>query len=112
MAITSLLHFQYLRSRLSHQETFSVRGTAAFNSARLVIASTIARRYSADDRTSLIGLLSWAATAATCAARSSVRNWPSSNASALRARIGVGATAPRTIRDRKSVGEGEGVERG
>src|SRR5262249_62106117 len=85
---------QYFRSRLSHQETFSVRGAAAFNSARLVIASTIARRYSADDRTSLIGLLSLAATAANFPASFLVRGWSCVKGLGFGGSIGVVALGP------------------
>src|SRR5262245_42580737 len=102
LAVQSKFNFrfhgvQYLLSRRSAH----LRGglpEAALSRARLVIARTIARRESAYERTSLIGLHSLAASTPAFSARSSVNARLSTTASALLALIGVGETAPRAIR--------------
>src|SRR5215813_6802594 len=71
---------------------------SAVVSVRRVRTRTRWRRKSAEPRWSLTGFALWAARSAACAISCGVRALPSSAASALVARTGVGATAARAIR--------------
>src|SRR6267142_1654774 len=88
------LHVQLARFAVDGERDFHRR----LRSARRVSTPTISRRYSALARTLLIGRAAATAAWAALSISSSVRRLPRSRSSACRARIGVGATAPRTMR--------------